>query len=131
MRLRQRSLTVTGRVVERSMLTMIVRAEHFTRPVLLTMRWSSTIELSAMLVMAVSTSRRSSIFCRLDEIAIDVGHYGGGWFAAECVGHKLPEIGVLAHVEELQVYAVVEVAEHVDVVETYLYRQAVAKVDFG
>ncbi len=69
--------------------------------------------------------------CGLDEVAVDIGDNGSCGLAAEGVGHELTEISVFTHVEELEVDAVVDVPEHIDVVETDLYGQAVVEVYFG
>ncbi len=63
-----------------------------------------------------------------EEVAVNVGYDRSCGFAAECVGHELAEVGVFAHVEKLEVDRVVEMAEHVDVVEAYLHRHPVAEI---
>lgn len=59
------------------------------------------------------------------EVAVDVCYNDGEIVVVETVAEKLPEIIGLAEVHKLDVDRIVEVTEHVDVVEAYLNRLVV------
>lgn len=61
------------------------------------------------------------------EIAVDIGHNDSELVMIETAFDKLVEVVGLAEIHELDVDGVIEVTEHVDVVESELHGLAMAK----